>query len=537
MKVKTKLILGFSAVLFLFAFASGLGYWSLNVSQDIGNLIEKRYVQESDINDLEKMSVELVLNFRNIVIEKEEGLVSSERIQFLSNFKADLKKDVNNILSHAESQVEKKDIQVTIDTLTSMIQLGESQLIPAVQSKASRDVFTSLDHQFDQLELTLHNNISKLTKTIDDKIAEAKAEEENLIQKVDLTIFITAGLGILIGVGVAVSVIRDLMNQLGEEPNVIANIASLIASGDLTRDFTENKKKETGVYLAMREMTESLNQIVTKITEIATNLATTSEEINASASGLSESAQNQAASVEETSASTEELTSAIRNVTDSAMAMSDKSRSSLEETQKYKEKIEKVTQEMLNLGNSTKKIGDIVKVINDIADQTDLLSLNAAIEAARAGEHGRGFSVVAEAISKLAAKSSNATKEIESLIKESVERINKGVESVKESGESFHSIIETIEENNGMVNTIARSMEEQKQGSEQIQKATEDINGVTQNISASAEEMAGSTAELHRMAEDLNHIVAEFKIKEDKKSNVIMWKEKEISKKHNKFAA
>ncbi len=291
-------------------------------------------------------------------------------------------------------------------------------------------------------------------------------------------------------------------------------IANKLAEGDLTEEINEIiYNDEMGQLLdSMKKMLQYLKKVVKEMSEISSNLAASSEQINAAANNLSEGASTQAASVEETSASTEELTAAIKQVSDHAISMRDKSNDSLKEAQEYKENINQVSEEMVNISVSTEKIGDIIKVINDIADQTNLLSLNAAIEAARAGEHGRGFAVVAEAISTLANRSAESTKEIENLIRVSIERINKGVSSVKDSTSSFDSIVSTIEENNKVVNEISKSMEEQHSGSGQIQKATEEINTITQSITASSEEMAGSTSELHNLAERLNSIVGTFKI-------------------------
>ncbi|MDH4129373.1 MAG: methyl-accepting chemotaxis protein, partial [Spirochaetota bacterium] len=323
-------------------------------------------------------------------------------------------------------------------------------------------------------------------------------------------------IGVAIIISVLVAIIGLFIGTSFAKPILAgAQFSTAISQRDLTQTLhTKITSDEIGeMSQALVTMNKNLQDVVIEMSEVSATLAATSEEINAAATNLSEGAQNQAASVEETSASTEELTSSIKQVSDHTLTMQTKSEKSLSEAQAYKINMNQVSEEMVNISQSTEKIGDIVKVINDIADQTNLLSLNAAIEAARAGEHGRGFAVVAEAISTLATRSADSTKEIEKLVGETISRINKGVDSVKRSSDSFTAIISTIEENNGIVNEITKSMEDQHQGSEQIQKATEEINNLTQNISASAEEMASSTSELHNLAERLNGIVGTFKSK------------------------
>jgi methyl-accepting chemotaxis protein len=178
------------------------------------------------------------------------------------------------------------------------------------------------------------------------------------------------------------------------------------------------------------------------------------------------------------------------------------------------------------LGESSKKIGEIISVIDDIADQTNLLSLNAAIEAARAGEQGRGFAVVADSVGKLAVSTASATKEIADMIKgiqvdtdaavkameKGTAEVQSGIELADNAGNSIQNILSGINELLAMVNQIAAASEQQSATSEQISKNVSSISKVTADSARNVEDVAATANELARMTETLTSLVSQFKI-------------------------
>ncbi len=338
--------------------------------------------------------------------------------------------------------------------------------------------------------------------------------------KVMITIVILT-LGICIALGVFLTKI------IARPIHEMAQIMEKVAEGDLTEKANIQTKDEVGILArSVNHMIDNLRGVIKNIVIAAENLSASSEQVSASTEEIASASANQATSAQTMNELFRELSGAINTVaenTEQAAMLANKTMKIAQDGEKVVlssvEGANLVSDQMARLEQDSSRIGEIIEVIDDIADQTNLLALNAAIEAARAGEQGRGFAVVADEVRNLAERSGEATKQISAIIKEmqkdtelSVQSVTEGVTSTQRSGEAFGNIIQIINETSNKVTEIAGASEEQAAQSAEVLTFIENISATTEETSASTEETASTAQALTDLAEELNASVASFKV-------------------------
>jgi methyl-accepting chemotaxis protein len=348
--------------------------------------------------------------------------------------------------------------------------------------------------------------------------------------------------GLGIGGFIAISLLlvsRSIIRTLGGDPSVASAITRRIAAGDLATPVDLRSGDGDSLLANLQSMQETLRQMIGNVVSNAEQVSTAADQLLHASEAVADRARQQSDAAASMAASVEEMSVSIDQVKENASEAHGISReagaisqdgatvihSAATEMRKISEAVQASSAIVEDLGRQSDQITSIVKTIREIADQTNLLALNAAIEAARAGEQGRGFAVVADEVRKLAERTSLSTTEIGAMVEKiqngtrsavssmqaGVEQVGNGVQLANQAGDSINRIRDGAERVTDVVNGISDSIREQSMASNQIAHQLETIAQMSEESAIAVRQTADAARQLHSLSAALHKTVGQFR--------------------------
>lgn len=287
--------------------------------------------------------------------------------------------------------------------------------------------------------------------------------------------------------------------------------AQRLASGDMTGEMTPRSDKDL-LGIAVKKLTEDQNRTLSNVKESTMQVTAGAEQVAMASQNLAQGATEQASALEQVTVSVDDIAQRTKLNAAEASKANDLVHTVKKTAVFGNSQMKDMKEAMNDINRTSENISKIIKVIDDIAFQTNILALNAAVEAARAGAHGKGFSVVAEEVRSLAAKSASAASETAEMIEDTIRKVQNGTQLANETEKSLDEIVNQINQVVELIDSIATASNNQATAVSQIDQALGQVSQVVQTNSATSEECAAASDELSNQAANLRKLMANFKL-------------------------
>lgn len=535
--IRAKLIASIVLLSVTAVMIGGVGLYNLSQTNDRMSYMAKVAVKRLVYTSAAEVEALKIYRYQKNHILEDSGDKMSSWESAIADSDVRLKKALDEWESVASEEGKKELAQFRIHyaefmrTNAKVLQLSRAHKTAearATSSTEARELYNQLDEH--------------LTKA--QSLAEAFMDQQTRESDVlySRTKWIMLGISI-IGLGLSFSfgffMVQQTLRRMHQVSEYLKDVAE--GEGDLTKRIKVEGNDELDALSGhFNNFMEKLHEVISQVAASTEHIASASEEISSSATQVAQSAETQKDQTSQVATAMQEMSSTVTQVSDNSRQASDNAKEAgdlarsggtvVSQTVEVIKSVADATRDtstkIEELGRSSDQIGQIIGVIDDIADQTNLLALNAAIEAARAGEQGRGFAVVADEVRKLAERTTQATKEIAQMIKtiqdetkkavsamqSGTDKVDAGVESAREAGAALEKIIQSADSVQDMVTHIATAATQQASATEQVNSNMEQIAKMVQQSSIGAQESARACQDLSNLALDLQQLVGRFKL-------------------------
>ncbi len=534
MSIGRRASLGFAIMGALLVFLGAFSLLKLSTLRAASEEIESNWLLSlnhmtqlsNDIARIRLESMRLLVNQDAAIRQRSLDLIADARRD-----KENVLRDYSRLILSAEEQQHTDELTRALDTYLGHV----DQLL----EKVSRD-------DRDGALQVLNGNIAQQGKELNQRLTAliefnrhgAAAAAERAVEQYRNSRLVVAGI-LLVSIVLTVVLAWQLTRSIVAPISQAVRVAQTIAGGDLSQRFSVEGRDEPAQLLsALADMQGQLRETIRGISNSASQLASAAEEMSSVMEQSSRALQQQSDQIEMAATAVNQMTSAVEEVANNAASTSAASRDAIEAARSGQGRVYETStsigalagevgsasQQAETLANQAQDIGKVLEVIRNVAEQTNLLALNAAIEAARAGEAGRGFAVVADEVRSLAQRTQSSTREIEELVSaiqtgsdqtvaallSSSAHAERTVARTGEASASLEVILERMSQINERNLVIASATEEQAQVAREVDRNLLAIRDLATQTSAGATQTSAASQELSRLAVDLNGMVARF---------------------------